>query len=351
MPPFQLPQLNLDHLLALTDDTGILQHALYQVPRREEGYCVDDNARALLLVTLLEGSGSVAEPLLRSLRSRYLAFVCHAFNGPCGRFRNFMSYGREWLEAAGSEDSHGRTLWALGAVAGLSTDPAARPLAAQLFQAALPAVGAFHFPRAWAYTLLGLQPYLAAFGGDTGALALEAQLADQLLDRYHRNSQEGWRWFEDQVTYCNARLPQALLLAGARRSLAAMTAAGLEALTWLTTVQTGPDGTFAPIGSNGFFPRGGPRASFDQQPVEACAMVSACLDAWRVTGESPWLARARWAFAWYLGGNQLGLALRDPLGGCRDGLEADGRNENQGAESTLSFLLSLVELERAQATA
>ena len=348
VPPLALPALKLDHLLAMTDDTGLLQHAIFQIPRREEGYCVDDNARALLLVTLLEAAGSQEDPLLRSLRCRYLAFVNHAFNPVAGRFRNFMSYGREWLEAAGSEDSHGRTLWALGRVAGGCADPGARAVATHLFQGALPVLRDFLFARAWAYTLLGLHAYLPANGGDAAAQALASQLGEKLLEQYQRHSRPGWLWFEDRVTYCNARLPQALILTGARHANQAMLAAGLEALTWLTAVQTAGDGSFAPVGSNGFFTRGGPRAAFDQQPVDACAMVSACLDAWRISGDPLWLRRAHWAFAWYLGGNQLGLALWDPRGGCRDGLEVDGLNENQGAESTLSFLLSLTELSLAE---
>ena len=344
--PFQLPPLELKHLAALTDDTGLLQHAIFRIPRREEGYCVDDNARALLLMTLLEPQG-VAEA---ALGSRYLAFVQHAFNPQAGRFRNFMAYDRRWLETAGSEDSHGRTLWALGTVAQRSGDPGSRALAVQLFRAALPAVEAFPFPRAWAFTLLGLQAYLTAFkseaesDAEAEARTMAACLANRLLETYRGACRPGWHWFEDRVTYSNARLPQALLLAGTRTADTAMADAGLEALEWLTGVQTVPDGTFAPVGSDGFFPRGGPRAAFDQQPVDTCAMVSACMDAWRVTGEPLWAERARWAFDWFLGGNQHRLALCDPLGGCRDGLEAHGMNENQGAESTLSFLLSQVEI-------
>ena len=338
------PALNLDHLRSLTDDTGLLQHAVFRIPRREEGYCVDDNARALLLATLLEEDGHPEAP---ALTPRFLAFVSHAFNPANGRFRNFLSYDRVWLEEAGSEDSHGRTLWALGALAGRGRDPDHRRLGAKCFEAALPAASALTFPRAWAFTLLGLDEALRSLAGDLRLETCLVLLSERLLERYRRHRGERWHWFEDEVTYCNARLPQALLRAGARCGEADLVEAGLEALAWLGEVQTGPGGQFAPVGSEGFFPRGGVPARFDQQPVEACATVSACVDAWKLTGEARWLAQARQAFDWFLGANQLGLALVDDHGGCRDGLQPSGLNENRGAEATLSFLLAQVELDRA----
>jgi len=335
---------DLAHLRALTDDTGLLQHAIYRIPRREEGYCVDDNARALLLVTLLAEDGW---PEAAALAPRFLAFVQHAFNPRHGRFRNFMGYGREWLEEAGSEDSHGRTLWALGTVAGRSREEGHRALATHLFRAALPAVSAFAFPRSWAYALLGLDEAIRAGDPGEGLDACGTLLADRLLAQYRAHRDDGWRWFEDEVTYCNARLPQALLRQGGRTGREELVAAGLEALGWLCEVQTDADGRFAPVGSEGFFPRGGVKAAYDQQPVEACATLSACLEAWSLSRAQPWLARAQAAFAWFLGGNPLGLPMADPGGGCRDGLGPDRRNENQGAEATLSFLLAQVELGRA----
>ena len=337
------PVLNLDHLRAMTDDTGLLQHAIFRIPRLEEGYCVDDNARALLLTTLLEEEG---HPGLAALTQRYLAFVNHAFNPANGRFRNFLSYDRVWLEEAGSEDSHGRTLWALGAVAGRSPDPDHRRLAAQLLGAGLPAASAFGHPRAWAFTLLGLDEGLRQLAGDARLETCLVLLSERLLGSYQRHRGDPWRWFEDEVTYCNARLPQALLRAGSRTGEPGLVAAGLETLAWLCDVQTGPGGQFAPVGSDGFFPRGGAKARFDQQPVEACATVSACLDAWTATGDEAWLSRAQVAFSWFLGNNPLGLPLWDAQGGCRDGLQACGLNENRGAEATLSFLLAQVELGR-----
>jgi hypothetical protein len=279
------------------------------------------------------------------LSSRYLAFVSHAFNADLGRFRNFMGYSRQWLEASGSEDSHGRTLWALGAAVGRAREPGVMGLARQLFHAALPAAASFESPRAWAFTLLGVQEYLRAFGGDRGVETLQTLLSDRLMSSFKRASREDWPWCEDALTYENGRLPQALIASGLGRERPDMVETGLEALSWLTEIQCSADGDFAPIGSNGFFSRGGECAQFDQQPVEACATVSACLEAWRATRDDRW-PRLMWAaFNWFLGENSLQTTVYDPAtGGCRDGLHPDRANENQGAESTLSFLLALSEM-------
>ena len=351
--PAELPEPSLLHLRAMTDDTGILQHAHFDVPRYEHGYCLDDNARALRLTVLLADAevGDVATA--RALATRYLAFVSHAFDAERGRFRNFMSYQREWLEAEGSEDSHARAIWALGTAVGHAHGPSHRSLVGGLFHAALPATRTFTSPRAWAFTLLGIDEYLGAFEGDSVIESVRGELARRLQGLLPPASETAWPWFEQSLTYENARLPQALLASAARMQDAEMREAGLRALTWLASIQRTSDGYFAPIGSNGFFVRGGPRAEFDQQPVEACAMVAACVAATRVTGERSWQDEARRAFAWFLGQNQLQLPLYEATtGGCRDGLHSDRVNENQGAESTLSYLTSLVELgasERARA--
>ena len=348
--PLGLPEINLAHLDTLSDHTGILQHAAFSVPRYEDGYCVDDNARALLLTTLLEDAGIESIKPVRSLGSHYLAFVRHAFDAPSGRFRNFMSYSRQWVGGPGSEDSHGRALWGLGTVIGHSDDPGRRSLADSLFHAALPIVEDFTSPRAWAYVLLGVDEYLRAFQGESEVQAVRRHLAERLFDLYRRASSPEWSWFEQRVTYCNARLSQALLVSGWRMDHDEMMAAGLRSLEWLCEVQCSPsgEGYFAPIGSDGFYESGGAKAAFDQQPVEACATVSACLAANRVTGDGRWRLEARRAFNWFLGQNQRQQSLYDAAtGGCRDGLHADRLNENQGAESTLSFLLALVEMRRA----
>jgi len=343
--PAELPETNLEHVTLLTDTTGILQHAVFSVPRYGDGYCLDDNARALLLLALMEEARVETPRTNRALASHYLAFVSHAFDESLGRFRNFMTYSRQWAEEIGSEDSHGRALWALGAVIGRSRDPGRRSHSLALFHQALQAVAGFNSPRAWAFTLLGIDEYLHAFQGDRSVQSLRRTMADRLLGLYQRTSRDDWFWFEDRATYENGRMSQALLVTGARMDQPEMVRAGLQSLEWLVSVQRSTDGHFAPIGSNGFYTRGETRAAFDQQPIEACAMVSACLEARRVTGNHIWTEHARRTFGWFLGHNHLQQSLYDAsTGGCRDGLHADRMNENQGAESTLSFQLALLEM-------
>jgi hypothetical protein len=344
----ELPAVDLSHLRLMTDHTGMLQHGSFNVPRYDDGYCLDDNARALLAMALVEDAGAADAKVVRALASRYLAFVSHAFRPDRGRFRNFMSYTRRWLDECGSEDSHGRALWALGAVVGRSVDPGRQSLASRLFHAALPQLDGFSSPRAWAFSLLGIDEYLRAFQGDSNVESVRARLAGRLLELFRKTSTYEWPWFEERVTYCNARLPQALIVSGSRMKQAEMLAAGSRTLEWLAQIQCSEDGYFAPIGSNGFYERDGAKALFDEQPVEACGMVSACLEAQRVTGEGRWGERAHRAFNWFLGQNHLQQSLYDATtGGCRDGLHADRVNENQGAESTLSFLLALLEMQSA----
>ena len=348
--PGELPPLKLDHLRHMTDETGMLQHALFTVPNYREGYTTDDNARALMVSTLLEelGNGDALE-----FASRYLAFVWYAFNTETGRFRNFMDYQRHWLEDSGSDDSHGRTLWALGTVLGRSSTPALPSMAGRLFEQALPAILDTTSPRAWAFALIGIHEYLRRYAGDRRASQVREELAGRLLALYQRNRSNEWRWYEAGLTYCNAALPHALLMCGQSIPNNAMTEAGLESLSWLADLQRAEEagGHFVPIGSNGFYHQGGKRARFDQQPVEAQAMVSACLEAARITGDKRWRKEARRAFEWFLGRNDLDLPIYDPMtGGCRDGLHPDRANENQGAESTLAFLQALLELRLAENT-
>jgi glycosyltransferase involved in cell wall biosynthesis len=342
--PAELPEISLEHIGSMTDTTGMLQHAVFSVPRYEDGYCLDDNARALLLMALLEEAGTENKKTVKILASRYLAFVHHAFDDRSGRFRNFMSYGRSWLEDAGSEDSHGRAIWALGAVVGRCKDPGKESLAGLLFRRALVAIEDFTSPRAWAFSLLGIAEYLRAFQGDSSVQSAHKLIAERLFELYRRCSSSDWPWFEDQVTYENARLSQTMIASGVRLHHEEMTRAGLQSLEWLISLQL-QDGHFAPIGSNGFYPRGQIKAVFDQQPIDTWATVSACLEARRATGDERWLQHARRTFGWFLGQNHLQQSLYDAAsGGCRDGLHAERVNENQGAESTLSFQLALLEM-------
>jgi len=348
-----LPALNADHMLALTDDTGILQHAIFSIPNSSEGYTTDDNARALIVSTLMDASPEdLGERSDRNLSHRYLAFLWLAFNTDTGRFRNFLGYDRRWLEDVGSDDSHGRALWSIGTVLGASRDAGLRGAAGRLFEAAVPATLAFTSPRAWAFCILGMQAYLDWFPGDRVIQAARNTLANRLLDIYERSQSATWRWFEKSLSYSNARLSQALILAGWRSDNQRMIEAGMDSLKWLVAEQHRDDAeVFVPIGSNGFFIEGSEKARFDQQPVEACATVAACLEVYRLTEEANWLDEAQRVFRWFLGKNDLRVPLYDAsTGGCRDGLHPDRINENQGAESTLSFLMALLEMQKARVT-
>jgi len=346
--PGELPPLKLEHLYHMTDGTGILQHAIFSVPNYREGYTIDDNARALMVSALMEALGN-KEAL--ELGSRYLAFIWYAFNTENVRFRNCMDYQRHWLEECGSDDSHGRTLWALGTVLGRSNTAALHSMAGWVFEQALPAILKTTSPRAWAFAIMGIQEYLKRFSGDSRAYDIREELSVRLLKLYQSHNSDEWHWYEDRLTYCNAALPHALLLCGHTIPNAPMTEAGLESLSWLADLQHADTGYFIPIGSNGFYPQGGERAMFDQQPVEAQAMVSACLEAYQITLDKRWRKEARRVFEWFLGRNSLNLPIYDPTtGGCRDGLHPDRVNENQGAESTLAFLQALLELRLAENT-
>jgi len=350
--PYELPPLRLDHIMRMSDGTGILQHATFNVPNFHEGYCTDDNARAFVLCSLLDelGDHPPSENIDR-LTTSYLAFLAAALNPVMGRFRNFMSHGRQWLEESGSEDSHGRALWAVGTGTGRSRNPGHQRLSAQLFERGLPVVEAFSSPRAWAFTLLGIHEYLRSFPDHSQAKALRETLTARLVGLWKGCATEDWPWFESSATYDNARLCQALLLSSQEMPHAEAQDIALRSLGWLISVQKTQKGHFRPIGSNGFYVKGGAHAYFDQQPVEAQSMISACLAAFHATREDMWLREAKRAFEWFLGRNDLGLPLYDSnSGGCSDGLHADRVSENQGAESTLAFHLSLAEMNVAAQT-
>jgi hypothetical protein len=331
----------------------MLQHAIFTIPNRAEGHTTDDNARALIFTVLLAQLGKdrlEKHSVTPDFPSRYLSFLEHAFEPAKGRFRNFLGYDRQWNEPVGSEDCHGRALWSLGTVLGRSEDQGLRCAAGRLFEFSLPAALEFSSPRAWAYTLLGIQEYLNSYPGDRDAQKIRSVLSRRLLEMYEAIRSPDWKWFENVLAYGNARLPQAMLLVGSACADDRMISASLEALDWLSTTQRSEtNGHFVPIGSQGFYHQGGARARFDQQPIEAAGAVSACLEAYRITGDSRWRTEAWSAFNWFLGDNDLQLPLYDSVsGGCRDGLHPDRANENQGAESTLSFLMALLEMRSLQ---
>jgi glycosyltransferase involved in cell wall biosynthesis len=343
-----LPPLKLDHLFKMSDHTGIFQHAIYNVPNYHEGYCTDDNARAFIFTVLLQQSGE-PQPELERLASSYLAFLWYAFDANTCRFRNFMSHDRRWLEVHGSEDSHARALWAVGTALGRSQNPGHRHLCALLFQRGLGPVERFSSPRAWAFALIAIHEYLRTFSGDRVVSKTREVLTDMLVSLYRLNSSPDWKWFERTATYDNAKLSHAMILSGYWTSDGDVLAIGLDSLRWLLDAQTAETGYFTPIGCHGFWVRGGERARFDQQPLEAHSMISACLEAFAVTRDEFWRKSARRCFDWFLGGNDLGQALYDPTtGGCRDALLQDHLNQNQGAESSLAFYLSLAELTQAE---
>ncbi len=280
----RLPAIKLDHLYRMTDHTGILEHAVFVVPNYPEGYTTDDNARALIVAILLEehAPGVLA---VTDLASRYLAFLWLAFDPTTRRFRNCLSYERQWQESESSEDSHGRALWGLGTVLGRSKNAGWRGAAGRMFELAVPAAIEFKSPRACAFALLGVQEYLDSFPGDRAALSASDVLANRLLNSYRVNHSGDWNWFENVLAYSNARLPQALIRPGMRAANEEMVSAGLEALDWLVTIQRcDVKGHFVPIGSQGFYSKKTEKARFDQQPIEACAVVSACVQAYPPRG-------------------------------------------------------------------
>ncbi|HEX3402208.1 MAG TPA: glycosyltransferase family 4 protein [Acetobacteraceae bacterium] len=338
-----LPEMRINHFLSMCDDTGLFQHAVHSVPDRNHGYCVDDNARALLLACALNNHDE--RPLSEPLTARLAAFVQHAWNPATGRFRNFMSFDRRWLEDKGSDDSHGRTLWALGECARRDANTSRRRWATALFAEALPAAKKFSSPRAWAFTLIGLDAYLSAVPRDFRASRMRNLLADRLMHILSLVETKDWVWFEEELAYDNARLPQALIVAGIAMRVPAYVEAGLRSLRWLMALQTAPAGFFRPVGSESFGDKRQQPRAFDQQPLEATATISACAAAWRAEGGVVWKGHIMRVFGWFLGDNDLDQPLVDvETGSCRDGLHPDRANENRGGESVVCYLLSLAEI-------
>jgi len=340
----ELPKIKLNHLIRMTDSTGLYHHAIGSIPNYSEGYCTDDNARALLLSVLLEETYPDNE-IIQDLSSRYSAFVNYAFDKKTKRFRNFMSYDRKWIEDEGSDDCQGRSIWALGTCAGRSKFPNFHMWGTQLFNQAINSAETLTSPRAWAFSLLGINEYFRRMSGDTIASQVRDTLTNRLTKLYDSVAEDEWFWFEDILSYDNAVIPRALIVSGQWTENEKAFDIGLKSLRWLLKIQTTEHGNFRPIGSNGFYRKGGNRAKFDQQPIEAYSMLTACLEATRATDDKFWLESARMIFEWFLGRNDLEIPLYNTkTGGCHDALHVDRINQNQGGESTLAFLLSLVEM-------
>jgi glycosyltransferase involved in cell wall biosynthesis len=329
---------SLEAVRRMTDGTGMLQHGVHSVPDRNHGYCIDDNARALILMCRLGGE---METATASLASTYAAFIHHAWNAERGRFRNFMDYDRSWCETEGSEDSNGRTLWALGCAAAQAKDAGIRSWAAEMFDRAAPLANALISPRASAFAALGAVHRLEERSDHPVARAMLEQSVDTLKRLLVASRRPDWAWFETVLAYDNARLPEALLRAGQLLGDREAIGIGLETLQWIADVQTNPAGAFRPVGTDSFQRPYAAPLPFDQQPLEAQAMIDACSAAMAVTDDPQWLDQAWRAYGWFLGDNDLGLPLADGAdGGCHDGLMPHGVNRNQGAESILALQLA-----------
>ena len=342
-----LPEARLDHLLTMTDDTGLLQHAVYATPDRNHGYCVDDNARGLIVASMA-WSLFQDERILQPLHV-YLAFLHYAQSAENGRFRNFMSYDRRWLEDDGSDDCQGRSLWALGYVISHAPKKSAGQIATKLFRRALEFIPTLNYPRSWAFAILGLHYYLREHADDADARTRMSELTEKLNRVFVENEGDDWPWMEQTVTYDNGRLPQALIVAGTVLERQELVDRGLRLLEWLFDKQTAKEGHLSIIGNDGWMPRNGVRAAFDQQALEPAALIGACKAAYRASGHTKWLVEMRRCFEWYVGRNDIGHAMIDfKSRGCYDGMTPEGINENQGAESVISWLLSLLTMHEMQ---
>ncbi len=339
----------LDAVERMTDATGMIQHSNYAVPDRNHGYCVDDNCRALMLMHRIVGEDEAAADRLATV---YGAFVQHAWNGELGRFRNFMGFDRQWLEAEGSEDSFGRSLWAIGATASEARNPNMRRWALNLFDQVAPHSLELGSLRTWAFALLGADAVLRRHRDHPIAWQLVRDFGARLIGELRRERRDGWTWFEPVLAYDNARLPEAVLRAGDLLGDADMIAEGLAAFEWLDQRQTNGDGQFRAVGTDSFGRAYAEPLPFDQQPLEAWATADAALFAHGLTGDARWLDAAWRAQGWYLGENDLSLPIATVAdGGCYDGLMSDRVNLNQGAESILAFQFVCAAMTRAASAA
>jgi len=337
---------SLEHLHALSDDVGIAQHAIHDIPNRQEGYCTDDVARALMVALAATAHERYRDEAL-GLARIYLAFMCDA-QMPDGRYHNFMNYGRAWLDDVGTPDSNGRAIWAMGFGMRFAPREAWRAICAERVERALPHVAGLGFLRSRAYAALGLVNAFEASGGKNGAVesALRA-IGAQMVACHRRNAADGWDWFEPELTYDNARLPEALLRIGTVLAERSFIDLGLATLAFYeaTTIE---DGMFVPIGNAGWYVRGGFRARYAQQPLEAAALVDVALAAEGATADKRYRRLAECGLEWFYGRNTRNAVMASG-GACFDGLEEVGINRNMGAESTLAYLRSALAL--AQPTA
>ena len=322
----------------MSDSTGMLQHSIYSVPDRRHGYCIDDNARALMLVSQMVEMDETARD---SWMTIYASFLQYAWNPEARRFRNFMNFDRTWCEDFGSEDSNGRTLWALGVTARDAQMAKHRHWALSMFDMTASLALELGSPRAHAFAMLGAAAIIEAYPSHALARTILSRFGDELRGLLAEARRPEWEWFEIVLAYDNARLPEALIRAGTALRRDDLVACGISTLDWIVGKQTSPEGRFRAVGSESFGRVYAEPLQFDQQPLEAQATIDACSAAFDASKDLRWVEEAGRAYRWYLGQNDLDLPLATTQdGGCFDGLMPNGLNRNQGAESILALQLA-----------
>ncbi len=341
-----LQEINFQHLKTLTDDTGIFQHATYSIPNPHHGYCTDDNIRALLVTFMYNLDFN--DPEINVYINRYLTFVYYSFNIERGLFRNFMSFERKWLEDVGTEDCNGRVIFVLGYLIKNTNSNSMLGLSKNLFDKSIKNMLQFNSPRAVAYIIIGCIFYLNKYSGAREIKKILKSMSSKLFRFYETVKSNEWQWFETSLTYINARLSQALLMAGQFLGNKTYTDAGIESLEWLYKILYDKKKKYISlIGNDGWYIKGKTKAKYDQQPIEIPGLIDACYQAYLVTDDKEWINRLSISFSWFLGNNERQELMCDfATGGCYDGLTSSMINQNQGAESTLSWLLSLLRMTR-----
>jgi hypothetical protein len=335
--PEIMPKFSLAHVSRLTDDTGIVQHAKYGIPNLKEGYCLDDNARALIMA-LMAYQRSKSQEALRLLPI-YLSYI-HYMQTDDGNFRNFLSFSRHYLDEVGSEDSFGRTIWALGYLIGCSGNSSYQEFAMEIFQRSIPHFKSLKFIRGMANTVIGVALYLRVHPGDEGMMHELIRLTDPLVEAYENTRSDDWRWFEDSMTYDNGILPLALLYSCERTGNEKVRKIALESMAFLDQITLSND-YLSPVGNDGWYNRGGKFPIYDQQAIETMAMVLMNFQAYEIFRKPEYIEKMFLCYRWFLGENTLRAPLYDhETKGCCDGLLPTGINRNQGAESTLAYLIS-----------
>lgn len=343
-----LPEISFTHLKNITDDTGVLQHSVFSIPNPNYGYCTDDNVRALLATFMyyLNFNDEDICPLI----SKYMGFVYYAFNGETGLFRNFMSYERKWLDESGAEDCNGRVIFILGYLIKNSKNNSYLALAKNLFDNSIKNMTGFKSPRAISFVIMGCIFYLKKFSGARDIKRILKNFSAMLHSLYESNHNAGWKWYENILTYVNGRIPQAMLMSGGFLSNVQYTKTGLESIEWLYNVLIGKEDNYLSlIGNDGWYVKGKRKARYDQQPLEIPALIDALWQAYKISGDKKWIDRISISFSWFMGNNLKQEMICDvATGACYDGLTQHGVNQNQGAESTVSWLLSLLRMNRIQ---